>query len=504
MIATTLPYLLDRCAAKFPDKEAFVCEEGRWTFREWAENSNRRARALAGLGVKPGDHVATLFLNGRDVLETYLALLKLGAVLVPLNVRLAPGELVYIIRHSSAETVIYGPQFQETADRIMGELPEVRRWLTCRGRGGTADLNALMDGEKPDGIPGKIDERDPACILYTAGTTGRPKGVLLSHRNCVWAAINLAQDSEFEEDYRVMLVFPLYHAAAFSLLNTSLYMGCTLVSMAEFHPRSVMEVMVRERVSKMAFPPTVWNFILQLPDLDRYDTSSVASISSGAEAMPLETKRKLMTLFPHAKLGETYGMTETAAAITTLKPRYVLDKTACVGRAFTNVEVRVVDERGRDAATDRVGEVVVRGPNVMEAYFRDPDETARTIRAGWLHTGDLGRLDEDGFLYLVDRKKDMIISGGENVYPREIEEVLYGHEAISEAAVVGLPDPVWGERVHAVVSLKAGFHLTEEDVIDYCKCRLAGYKKPKSVEFVDRLPRSPAGKVLKRLLRDSR
>jgi len=505
MMPVTLPYLLRRCAAKFPAKEAIVSDEGRWTFDAWDRNSNQRAHVLASLGIKKGDHVATLFLNGRDVLETYFALLKLGAVLVPLNVRMTAPEFEYLVEHSRSRHVIHGPQFKGVIEKIKGSLPQVEAWIGCGGAAGPGpDLNRLMREESDQDPLVDVAEEDMACILYTAGTTGKPKGVMLSHRNCLWAAINLAQDSIFSSYFRVLLVFPLFHAAAFSLVNVSLYLGCTLVCMAEFNAKGVMDQMVKERISKMAFPPTVWNFILQLPDLDHYDTSSVESISSGAEVMPVETKYKLMGLFPHAKLGETYGMTETVATITTLDPRYVTEKRGCVGQAFTNMEIRVVDDAGQALPRGQVGEVVARGPNVMQGYFQNPAETAQALRDGWLHTGDLGRLDEEGFLYLVDRKKEMIISGGENIYPREVEEVLYTHPYISEAAVVGLADPIWGERVHAVVSVKAGRVLTEEEVIDFCAQRLAGFKKPKSVEFMARLPRSPAGKVLKRLLKGER
>jgi acyl-CoA synthetase (AMP-forming)/AMP-acid ligase II len=217
--------------------------------------------------------------------------------------------------------------------------------------------------------------------------------------------------------------------------------------------------------------------------------------------MPLETKKKLLKHFPNAALGETYGMTETAATITNLHPKYVLTKMASVGKPFVNMEIRLVDDKGNDVPVGEVGEILARGPNIMVGYYKDPEATAETLRGGWLHTGDLGRVDEEGFLYIVDRKKDMIITGGENVYPREIEEVLYGHPKILEAAVIGLPDPDWGERIHAVVALKEGESLSEQEVIEYCKSSMASFKKPKSVEFVDRLPRSPAGKVLKRILR---
>jgi acyl-CoA synthetase (AMP-forming)/AMP-acid ligase II len=226
-------------------------------------------------------------------------------------------------------------------------------------------------------------------------------------------------------------------------------------------------------------------------------------LSSGAEAMPVETKRKLLELFPNAKLGETYGMTESAATITTLNPEHVLTKMASVGKPFVNVEIRLVDGDGRDVAQGQVGEILFRGPNTMMGYYKDPEATRETLKDGWLHTGDLGRLDDEGFLYIVDRKKDMIITGGENIFPREIEEVLYAHPKILEAAVIGVPDPEWGEKIHAVVALKEGQRLTEQEIIDYTVEHIASFKKPKSVQFVDRLPRSAAGKVLKRVLKEA-
>lgn len=503
MIQITLAHLLKRCADKFPGKQGLVCEKGRWSFAQWEENATRLAGALADLGVGSGEHVATLFVNGQEVLQTYPALWKLGAVVIPLNTRMTPREMAQVIDHCQATTLIYGPGFAQAVEEMRGQTPGVKRWLACQP-GPDPDLIDLMQRQALREMPIRASEEDVACILYTAGTTGLPKGVILTHRNCLWAAVNLAQDSQFARHHRILLVFPLFHAAAFSMVTTSLYLGCTLVSMAQFSPQSVMETVERERLSKLAFPPTVWNFILQLPDLERYDTSSVESISSGGSAMPQETKRKLKELFPQAKLGETYGMTETAAAITTLGPGEGLGKPSCVGRAFTNLEVLVADDQGQALGPGQVGEVVVRGPNVMQGYYRDPEETSRTLKDSWLHTGDLGYLDGEGLLYLVDRKKDMIISGGENIYPREVEEVLFSHPAVADAAVIGMPDPVWGERVHGVIVIKPGEALSEPEIIEFCKSRLATYKKPRSVEFVDSIPRSPAGKALKNKLRHAR
>jgi fatty-acyl-CoA synthase len=506
MMKMTLPYLLKRAASKYPKREAIVSEAGRWSYEQWEKNANRRAWALAKRGIKKGDHVATIFLNGNEVLETFFALSNLGAVIVPLNVRLSGKELHYIVEHSDATALILSHEFEPVIREIKGDLPRVEQYFMSGGdvQEDMVDFEQICQGESEEELGVEVEEDDIACILYTAGTTGRPKGVLLSHKNCMWASVNIITNIDLQPEYRVLLVFPLYHAAAFIILVSNLFLGCTQVTLRAFDPKRVMALIEEEKINRMTSPPTVWNFILQLPDLDKYDTSSVRSLSSGAESMPLETKKKLLKHFPNAALGETYGMTETAGTITTLHPKDVLTKMASVGKPFVNVEIRLVDDEGNDVPVGEVGEILARGPNVMAGYYKDPEATSETLRGGWLHTGDLGRLDEEGFLYIVDRKKDMIITGGENVYPREIEEVLYGHPKILEAAVIGLPDPDWGERIHAVVALKEGESLSEQEVIDYCKRYIASFKKPKSVEFVDRLPRSPAGKVLKRILRKRR
>jgi fatty-acyl-CoA synthase len=500
----TLPYLLRRGAFKHPDREAIVSEAGRWSYAQWETNANKRAQALRKQGIKKGDHVATIFLNGNEVLETYLALMKLGAVVVPLNVRFSPKELHYIIEHSDASALMLSHEFESTIREIKEDLSKVKRYFKSGGEAfrDMVALEEIYQGESEQEPNVEIGEEDIATIIYTAGTTGRPKGVMLSHRNCIWGAVNIAFNVELESWYRVLMVFPLYHAAAFMILISNLFVGCTNVIMRSFDPKRVMELIGEEKINRMTFPPTVWNFILQLPDLDQYDTHAVRALSSGAESMPLETKKKLLALFPNAGLGETYGMTESAASITTLHPRDVLRKMASVGKPFVNVETRLVDEYDQDVKKGEVGEILARGPSIMVGYYKDPESTSQTLKGGWLHTGDLGRLDEEGYLYIVDRKKDMIISGGENIYPREIEEILYAHPKILEAAVIGLPDPTWGERIHAVVALKEGELLTEQEVIDYCKAHIASFKKPKSVEFVDRLPRSSAGKVLKRILKE--
>ena len=503
MIKVSIPYLLRRAAFKFPDREAIISESGRWNYKQWEQYSNKRARALARHGIRKGDHVATLFFNGNEVLETFLALLKLGAVIVPLNVRHSSKELRYVLDHSDATAIVFSHEFESIIREIKGELPKVTQYFFCGidGPDDMVEFGETYKNESGEDVNTEIEEKDIAFILYTAGTTGQPKGVLLSHSNWIWTATNAILDADVQTGDRALLVFPLYHAGAILILTVNLYMACSNVTVKSFDPKRVMELMEKEKITRMAFPPTVWNFILQVPNLDRYDTSSVRYIGSGSESMPLETKKKLLNLFHNAGIGETYGMTE-AGTVSSLNPKFALTKMASVGKAAVNTEIRLVNNERKDVLVGEVGEILVRGPSVMAGYYKDHEATSRAIRDGWLHTGDFGRLDGDGFLFIVDRKKDMIITGGENVYPREIEEVLYGHPKILEAAVIGLPDPAWGEKIHAVIAVKDGELLDEQEVINYTKENLSSFKKPKSIRFVDRLPRSPTGKVLKYVIRE--
>jgi acyl-CoA synthetase (AMP-forming)/AMP-acid ligase II len=272
--------------------------------------------------------------------------------------------------------------------------------------------------------------------------------------------------------------------------------------MKHFEPRRFMEIIQKEKVNVISGAPAMFHLLLNLPRVEKYDTRSITRCTVGASTLPDETKKRLMKLFPNAKgIYDVYGATEASPTLTVLKAADSFRKTACVGPAPPFLEVRIVDPQDREVPRGETGEIICRGPNVMKEYYKDPQGTAEALKGGWLHTGDIGRMDDEGFVYIVDRKKDMIISGGENIYPREIEELLYSHPQIREAAVVGIPDPLWGEAVKAFVVLRTGASTTEEEVIEYCKAHLASYKKPKRVEFIDSLPRNPSGKVLKNLLR---
>ncbi len=496
--------MLRRSAHKHPQKVALVSHEGvEQTYLQIETLSNRFARAFTKLGIKKGEHVAVLSLNCIEELIAFFGIFKLGAVAVPINVRLAAPEMKWIIEHSDATSLIYSKDFETRALELRSGLKRIEHYMLI-GEDPPENTFCFKDFLEPgdDKIPQtEVMGDDEAFLLYTAGTTGRPKGVLLTHNSVIWNSVNWIHNGVYREDDRCLQVFPLYHVAAIGSVLTYLHIGGTIYLKKTFDPKDCMETIERERITRWAAAPTVFNMLLQLPGIEKYDTGSVTLIGSGAAIMPVETQRRLGTVFPSAAIFDTYGMTESSGGITTLLPEDFSRKNACVGKEHLNLELRVVDKSGSHVPVDDVGEVIFRGNNLMKGYYKDASATETSIRDGWFYTGDLGRLDEEGFLYIVDRKKDMIITGGENVYPREVEEVLYTHPLIAEAAVIGVPDPRWGEAIKAIVALEAGAASSEREIIDFCRKKIGGFKCPKSVEFVNELPKNPAGKILKKELK---
>ncbi|MBW1788333.1 MAG: long-chain-fatty-acid--CoA ligase [Deltaproteobacteria bacterium] len=494
----TLDRLLTVTAGKYPEREAFVFEDARTTFSTFQERVNQRANCLLSLGVYKGEHVATLSKNAMGLVESIFAFWRIGAVPVPLNFRLSPGELTYMVIHSDATTILFSREYDEIARHFRENCDAVSRYL-CMGRECPDDW-LDFDGETTKASsesPGtRVNEEDMATILYTAGTTGRPKGVVATHRNWAWSTLNGCFSWGIEPEVR-LTVYPLFHAASIVHILMSVATASTLVVLREFDARRVLELVETEKVNRLGNPPTVYNMLLQVPDIMRYDLSSVRHLASGAEIMPDETRRRLLSVFPGAGISENYGMTESCALLASRAEAQTERKPYSVGRPLHFVEIRIVDGEGRDAPPGEVGEVIARGPNIMKGYYKEAEKSAEALGGGWLHTQDMGKQDEDGFLYIVERQQHMIISGGENIYPKEVEDVLYRHPKIVETAVFGLPDRVWGEKVCAAVVLKKGERLSEEDIGDFCKRTLASFKKPKSVFFVDALPRSAVGKVLR-------
>ena len=497
--------MLTRTSNKFPGRRALISHEGReLSYEQFEHFSNCFANALLKLGIKKGDHVAVLSTNCNEELIAFFGIVKIGAIVVPINVRLADEELKWIINHSDAKALIFEERFAGRIEAIRDELEAIGTYI-CIGRDKEENVVDFIEIiERSESHPPKdiVHGDDTAFMLYTAGTTGRPKGVLITHNGLIWNCVNWVYAGTYRESDLSLHVFPLYHVAALCSVLTYIFIGGTMYLKRTFDPSDCLETIEREKITRWAAAPTVFNMLLELPEAHKYNTSSLTMVGSGAAIMPVETQRGLRALFPNAQIFDTYGMTEASGGITTLPPEYFGRKVGSVGKAHITVEVKVVNDSDEPVPQGEIGEIIFRGNNLMKGYYKDPEATAEALKGGWMHTGDLGRLDDEGFLYIVDRKKDMIVTGGENVYPREVEDVLFSHPQIGEAAVIGVPDPKWGEAVVAAVVPKEGAIISEEEIIDYCHKRIAGFKCPKSVNFLESLPKNPAGKILKRELRE--
>ena len=503
--------MMARNSRKFPDKEALIYGETRLTYKQLNARINQLAHALLDLGIKKGSKVAILAFNCNQFMEAYFALAKVGGVAVPLNFRLHPEELKYMVDHSDAEAFIVGEAFLQTVEGIRKGLPKVKDYISITDKPVEGMLHyETWIAKYPDDEPLiLVDEDDPAFIMYTAGTTGRPKGAVITHKNemALWL---LATPLIFSEpglsdvwNFRAFAAPPVFHLASFGYCQFAFLMGMTVVLPTEvFNPEYIMKTIEREKISAIVLIPAMANFLLMLPDLDKYDTSSLQFWGSSGSILPTETRKRIMEHFPNVKIFDLFGMTEMSGLVSGLAHSESQGRESSVGKALPFIEIRVVDDEDNDVPVGVVGEAIYRGPTVLKEYYKNPEATAEATRGGWFHSGDLIRRDEEGYLYIVDRKKDMIVSGGENIYPAEVEEVLCKHPKILECAVIGVQDKDWGESVKAVVVRKQGEDLTAEEVVEFCKGHLASYKKPKSVEFVDALPRNAMGKVLKTVLRE--
>ncbi len=499
-----------------PDRDAIVFEGKRFTFSQLNERVNRLANALIGLGVKKGDRVALLHVNCNQCVEAYFAVAKIGGIYVPLNFRAKANELTYMINTAEVLTLFVGQRYLELIDSIRGQLGTVANYISIDGpHEGMLSYEELLASASDEEVFTEIDDDDITILMYTAGTTGFPKGVMLPHRSfSVYVLENVTPaDPAIEE--RTILTVPLYHVAGIQAMMAAVYGGRTLVMERQFEPTEWMQLVQDEKVSRAMMVPTMLKQLMDHPDFARYDLSSLRVITYGAAPMPLPVIRRALEVFPGVAFINAFGQTETASTITTLGPEdhiisgteeereKKLKRLSSIGRPMSDVEMRVVDENNNPLPPYEVGEIVARGPRVMAGYWKEDEKTARTIdKDGWVHTGDMGYVDEDGYFFLAGRTSDMIIRGGENISPEEVEAVLHQHEKIEDAAVIGVPDEEWGEVPVCVVVLKEGQTATEEEIIEHCRAALASYKRPREVKFVKELPRNQLGKVLKRQLRE--
>lgn len=490
-------------AGKYPNKIAVVEYGGsKLTYREFNERVNRLANALLALGIKKGDKIAYLFFNCSQFAETHYAVAKAGAVGVPLNFRLVGRELSYQINNSDAVCLIYGPEFVQTVDSIRQEIPGVKHFICAgNGSGDVLKYEELIKDNSPAEPGVEVGLYDENLILYTAGTTGAPKGSVLTHKNHLFNGMTMIMDYGMRPDDVMQIIPPLYHSASLNgFMVPGVLLGATLVLHKEMDPQQMLQAIQEYKITITWGPATMWGMVINYPDIDKYDTSSVRLVVNGAMYMPAEMRKRVLAHFPNAAMGDTYGMTECSPCTTILRPQDVLRKPSSVGVPLTICDVRIFNESGEEVPPGTVGEIVNRG-NFMKGYYNNPQATAEVIKEGWYYTGDLGMRDEEGFIYLVDRKKDMIVSGGENVYSKEVEEVISTHPKVLEVAVIGLPDEKWGEAVTAVVVPRKGEELGEEELIQYSKENLAGYKCPKAIKFAEALPKNPAGKIMKQELK---
>jgi long-chain acyl-CoA synthetase len=500
--------LLDRAADRHPDRLAVVGSDVRLDYRAFHERVARLAAGLAALGVQPDERVAVLDKNSTKYLELYFAIPRAGAVAVPLNYRLATPELAYILNDSTATTLFFSNEYAPQIDALRQELPSIRNYV-CLGSelAWARDYEALLAGANGSLPPAPRSRQDVFLQMYTSGTTGRPKGAMLTHANMVANTLTALAERDYTAEDTYLHVAPLYHCADLEIFYGMTFACAKNVVLREFRPEAVLEAVQREHVTVAFLVPAMINALLEHPGLDSYDLTSLRLIVYGGSAIPEDRLRAALERLP-CKLSQGYGLTETSPILTILPAAdHVLDgphvrRIQSSGRPARGVEVKIFDEREQECAPEVVGEIVARGKNIMKGYWRDPEATAHALRGGWFHTGDMGFCDADGYIYIVDRMKDMIVTGGENVYPREVEEVLYTHPDVLEAAVIGVPSERWGETVKAVVVLREGCSASGEELIAYTRERVARYKAPTSVDFVGSLPRNPSGKVLKKVLRE--
>ena len=474
------------------------------SYGELEHRTNALADRLRALGVRPGDRVALMAWNSPQFIEVTLAVAKLGAILVPINFRLAADEVRYILNDAAPCVLFVSPQTAEVAQaaaagshvRDVIEMPSAAQ----RAAGVASPYEDFIARGQPERVEIDVSADQVATLMYTSGTTGFPKGSMLTHGNHLWNAITNVCMSEGVTPQDVVLVSaPLFHIGAFGIFTLPLvYLGGASVIMESFAPAAWLDAVERFRPTLAFCVPAMWGAIHAAGIAGRELSSLRYAISGGAPCpvVLIEALRAHGLVFT-----EGFGLTETAPVASALDPADVLAHAGSIGKPIAHVDYRIADDAGRDVAEGETGELLIRGPNVFVGYWQKPEATREALQGGWLHTGDLARRDAEGFYYIVDRKKDMVISGGENVYPAEVEQVLYRHPAIAEAAVVGAPDPQWGETVAAVVVRKLGVELDEQALIEWTRDRLAHFKCPRVVVFVDALPRTATGKVLKRELR---
>ena len=507
-MSTNIGVFLTKRAFMNPELEAIVdyATARRFSFRDLNQRANRFANLARASGIQKGDRVALLLMNSVEYVEAFYGLAKIGAVVVPLNWRLVPDELAYILSNAGATMLVYGKEFAEQVSDLHGRGQSgtaITQWIEVAPAAERLPFaehyETLMDAAS-DAEPeiGSGDD-DHLFIMYTSGTTGLPKGVVHTHKTVAWALFSIAATADTRFKDRYALALPLFHVGALTPLIGNLYVGITSVLLQQFDPQVMWEIIEKEKITITLAVPAMLSFMLGVPAFERIDYSSLRWIMSGATPVPVTLIERYAEL--GIEIHQVYGLTESGGPGCLISPDEALARIGSTGKAMFHTEVRVITPDGRDVAPGEPGEVIIRAAHNMVGYWDNPTATAETIRDGWLHTGDVALMDADGFVTIHDRMKDMVISGGENVYPAEIENVLLSHPDIAETAVIGQPSARWGESPFAVV-VSSNPALDENAVLKFCDGKLARFKLPRGAAFVETIPRNPTGKALKRLLRE--
>lgn len=509
---------LNIATAICPDREFMLFEGHKQSFLQTSGRVARLAKTLSDYGIEKGDRVGMLQVNCSQYIEIYFAAARLGAIFVPLNFRAKADELSYMISHAEPKVLFAGQRYLDMIADMLPGLVSVEQCicLDSNDNDNYPYYENLIDPSGPEGPVAEIGDDDVTILMYTAGTTGRPKGVPLTHSGFVSYVLDNVEPANPEIAERNLLTVPLYHVAGIQAMMAATYGGRTLVLMKQFEVGEWLKTASMEKASRAMLVPTMLKWIIDHEDFAKYDLSSMKVITYGAAPMPFEVIKKAIEKMPWVRFINAFGQTETASTITALGPddhiiegtdeekeKKLKRLTASIGKPLPGVEVKIVDEGQKELPPYEVGEIMAKGARIMKGYWKDEQKTSQVITDnGWLRTGDQGWRDDEGYIYMAGRADDMIIRGGENISPDEVEDVLYGHPDIEEAAVIGISDPEWGQEPAGVVVLKKGARTTAEEIMGFCRERLAGFKRPRSIIFVDSLPRNQMGKVLRKNLRE--
>ena len=490
-----------------PHINAFIYKDRKMTFSQLKDRACKLANALSALGIRQGDHVGILLYNCFEYPEILWANFMLGSVAVTLNFRLVSEEIIYAHNVADLDALIFGAEFDDRINPIRDQLEGIQNFI-CLGKGtldNVYDYAELVEKARSEVPAFSGSSQDPAVVLFTSGTAAFPKAVVLTHHNLITAGLIWAADMDIQDGDNCLVVTPFYHigAVGYHLAHAMRGAGTTCFPQQSWDPELFLKTVEKERNTFLYITPGMYREVFAVPNFSKYDLSSWKTCITGSTSVPKATIEEMAEHLRQGKIYNAYGLTEAAGpTVSASKGEMAIVKAPSVGVPFLNTDIRIMDDDGKECVFGEIGEIAVKGDQVMPCYLNDPSTTRLTLKDGWHYTGDLGQMDDDGYLYVVDRKKDIIISGGENISSVEVESILYKHPKIMEAAVIGIEDAKYGEAVCAVVVPRKAENLTEAEVVQHCKQQLASYKKPRKVIFVEALPRNPSGKILKRDLRD--